>query len=296
MDRSHQLLAEWLFAACWLEATARKPGNVHPEAAFPDLKYDDFVLSAKAAAPVLAQSRELGVGRAIFEAVSATRRAITSNSNLGMILLLAPLAAVSPERSLSAGIGEVLEALTVEDAAWAYRAIRTAHPGGMGEVADQDVASEPTLTLREVMALAADRDLIALQYVSNFSLVLGEGLSEVGQTLDFQRDFETAIIRLQLRLLARHLDSLIVRKCGIQTANDASARVQRVLESGWPENQAGAAELVVFDQWLRADGNRRNPGTTADLIAAILFAAFRDGVLEPPQECERLGGSGDQTI
>lgn len=296
MDRSHQLLAEWLFAACWLEATARKPGNVHPEAAFPDLKYDDFVLSAKAAAPVLAQSRELGVGRAIFEAVSATRRAITSNSNLGMILLLAPLAAVSPERSLSAGIGEVLDALTVEDAAWAYRAIRTAQPGGMGEVADQDVASEPTLTLREAMALAADRDLIAKQYVSNFSLVLGEGLSELGQARDFQRDFETTIIRLQLRLLARHRDSLIVRKCGIQTANDASARAQRVLESGWPENQAGAAELVAFDQWLRADGNRRNPGTTADLIAAILFAAFREGILAPPPECRSFGGSVHEVV
>lgn len=294
MDRSQQFLADCLFAACWLEATARKPGNVHPEAAFPDLKYDDFVLSAKAAAPVLAQSRELGVGRAIFEAVSATRRAIASNSNLGMILLLAPLAAVPPEKSLSAGIGDVLEALTVDDAAWAYRAIRLAQAGGMGEVAEQDVASEPTFTLREAMALAADRDLIAAQYVSNFSLVLGEGISELGQDGSFQQDFETAIIRLQLRLLSRHRDSLIVRKCGIETANDASARAQRVLNSGWPENQAGVAELAAFDQWLRADSNRRNPGTTADLIAAVLYAALREGILAPPRGCERLGGSGDQ--
>ena len=36
-------------------------------------------------------------------------------------------------------------------------------------------------------------------------------------------------------------------------------------------------ELNEFDRWLRADGNRRNPGTTADLVAASLFAAFRRG-------------------
>ena len=34
-----------------------------------------------------------------------------------------------------------------------------------------------------------------------------------------------------------------------------------------------------LDSWLRSDGNRRNPGTTADLVAATLFAGLRGGKL-----------------
>ena len=36
-----------------------------------------------------------------------------------------------------------------------------------------------------------------------------------------------------------------------------------------------------FDAFLRADGHRRNPGTTADMIAAVLFAALRDRKIHP---------------
>jgi len=40
--------------------------------------------------------------------------------------------------------------------------------------------------------------------------------------------------------------------------------------------------LADFDFWLRSDGHRRNPGTTADLIAAALFVLLRDGLIDPP--------------
>ena len=59
-------------------------------------------------------------------------------------------------------------------------------------------------------------------------------------------------------------------------------------------------EFREFDAWLRADGHRRNPGTTADLIAASLFAAFRDGILPMPslddiQNEVQLWGPNDTT-
>jgi triphosphoribosyl-dephospho-CoA synthase len=278
-------LEEMLRAACVLEATARKAGNVHPEASFADLKYQDFVDSAKVAAPILARTCELGVGRAILEAVAATKNVTPSNTNLGIILLLAPLAAVQRQTLLSAGIGDVLKGLTLDDAQWAYQAIRMAQPGGMGQVDNEDISRSPTTTLREAMCLAAERDLVARQYADNFSIVLEFGLPYMKQVGDFALHWETAIIGLQLELLARYPDSLIVRKCGRQTAGEVSRRAAAVLKAGAPGTQRANIELERFDIWLRADGNRRNPGTTADLIAAILFAAFRDGglpVILPP--------------
>src|ERR1051326_4294349 len=144
-------LEEMLRAACVLEATARKAGNVHPEASFADLAYQDFIISADAAAPILARTGELGVGHAIFEAVAATKNITRSNTNLGIILLLAPLAAVPRHTRLADGIGDVLKGLTLEDAQWAYQAIRLAQPGGMGQVDNEDISRPPTTTLREAM-------------------------------------------------------------------------------------------------------------------------------------------------
>src|SRR5262249_51208377 len=150
--------------ACIMEVTAPKPGNVHRGSDFGDSNFLDFLLSAAAIAGPLDQARVAGVGRAVREAVEATRRVVSTNTNLGMVLLLAPLAAVPGDQDLPSGIEGVLAATTIEDARDVYRAIRLAHPGGLGTVGDQDLADEPTVTLREAMRLAADRDMIARQY------------------------------------------------------------------------------------------------------------------------------------
>ena len=273
-------LAEAIRSACVLEASAAKPGNVHPRASFPDLTFEDFVRSAEAASPVLARAAELGVGRAIFEAIAATHAVVSSNTNLGIVLLIAPLAAVPLDRPLRDGIGEVLDRLTREDASWVYRAIRLAQPGGLGAADDEDVANEPTGTLREVMSLAAHRDGVAAQYANQFEWVLNEGvpfLASVGN--DFDRCWESTIIELHLRLLAEHPDTLIARKCGESVAAEASRLARQCLNdlAGIPlESKERAHSIDEFDQWLRSDGHRRNPGTTADLVAACLFAAIRE--------------------
>ena len=260
-----------------LEATARKPGNVHPLSSFKDLTYQDFVDSADVVAPILASTLELGVGRAILDAVTATRALVGRNTNLGIVLLLAPMAAVPPGVLLAAGIAGVLAGLTCEDAELVYEAIRLAHPGGMGQVDNQDISLPPMQTLLEVMRLAAGRDLIARQYAENFSIVLEFGLPYFNAVSDFEKHWEAAIIGLQLELLSRHADSLIVRKCGQEIADEAMRRAKAVLKAATPGTPNAQAELDRFDLWLRTGGNARNPGTTADLIAASLFAAFRDG-------------------
>src|SRR3954451_12876583 len=162
--------------ACLLEVTARKPGNVHRGRDFADSHFLDFLLSAAAIAGPLDRAGGIGVGAAVREAVEATRRVVATNTNLGMVLLLAPLAAVPADRTLPDGVADVLAATSIDDARAVYRAIRLASPGGLGTVADQDVGGEPTLDLREVMRLAADRDLVARQYADDYREVFHEAV------------------------------------------------------------------------------------------------------------------------
>ncbi|MSR56298.1 MAG: triphosphoribosyl-dephospho-CoA synthetase [Planctomycetaceae bacterium] len=276
-------IEDCLRAACLLEATARKPGNVHPQASFVDLTYEDFRVAAVAAAPLIAQAESAGVGRTVWLAINATRAVARSNVNLGIVLLLAPLTAVPAGKTLGDGLPGVLQGLTVADARHVYRAIRLAQPGGLGDASQQDVADEPTGTLLEVMALAADRDRVAYQYSHNFVDVLEVGMPRLARHADFATDWELPIIGCHLELLSRIPDSLIARKCGWAVAGEASDRARQVLDAGWPLASGSTDALGDFDRWLRADGNRRNPGTTADLVAACLFAAMRERLIPIPE-------------
>lgn len=304
-------IAEQIEIVCLMEATARKPGNVHPGASFQDLNYDDFVRAAKAIAYPLAAAPVVGLGRSIFDAVQATRAATGRNVNLGIILLLAPFAAVPHGVPLAVGLPQVLEQTTIEDAEHVYAAIRLAQPGGMGDAPSQDIRQRPTVNLRDAMALAADRDRIAEQYVTNDRLVF-EARSKLCDMLGSSMSWETALIELHVWMLSRWPDTLIARKCGAATAAQVSRRAQEILNDRAracaPEKQSphaeplsprsrgeGTASTIArghfdqFDKWLRQDGHRRNPGTTADLIAATLFAASRDGLIELPSRAEIEG-------
>jgi triphosphoribosyl-dephospho-CoA synthase len=270
--------------ACIWEATARKPGNVHPYRSFVDATYLDFLASAAAIAPVLEQAPERRLGEIVLGAVRATRQVAASNTNLGIILLLAPLAACPGAGAPGSEIDLVLELLDVRDSQLVFQAIRLASPAALGRVPEQDIAEEPTRRLREVMALAADRDLIALQYANGFKEVLEIGVPAVEQGLAVCRALENAIVYAYLRLLAVLPDSLIARKRSPEKAWEATRMAQRVLELGWPETCAGVEALASLDDWLRAEGNARNPGTTADLVAASLFVALRQGIIKLPLE------------
>src|SRR5262249_16961670 len=146
-----------------------KAGNVHRFADFADVSYADFVASAAAAAPELGRAPDRLLGETILAAVRATRSVVRTNTNLGIVLLLAPLARAAGRGELPTGVHEVLAATTVEDAARVYSAIRLVSPGGLGTARDQDVSEVPTLPLRDVMALAADWDLVARQYANGFA-------------------------------------------------------------------------------------------------------------------------------
>lgn len=279
-------LAEHIRSACLLEATATKPGNVHPTASFVDMSYSDLVDSADAVAEILAVAADRGVGRAVLESVNATAKVVDCNSNLGIILLLAPLAAVPRGVSLATGITTVLENLDAVDAECVYRAIRLARPGGLGEVPAQGVATSPTISLMAAMKLSSSHDDVAACYSNHFRRVIAWSLNDLPRGLQFSQDWNCHIVRLSLRILGDHPDTLIARKCGMATAVEASRRARCLLASGWPRRDQSPADLASFDAWLREDGHRRNPGTTADLVTATLFTALRDGLIQAPTRRE----------
>jgi triphosphoribosyl-dephospho-CoA synthase len=168
----------------------------------------------------------------------------------------------------------VLARLDLADSHAVYQAIALTQPGGLGRVDRGDVTTGPTGTLREMMALAAGHDAIAAEYAQGFPRVLQVGVPSLRRWQ--AHGPATAVVATQLELLTRCPDSLIARKCGAPLADEASQRASEVLAAGWPHTPTGQVALAEFDRWLRADGHRRNPGTTADLVGASLFAFFRD--------------------
>lgn len=267
--------------ACIWEATAPKPGNVHRGADFDDVTYLDFIHSGIIIGPILARAQGTGVGRTVLESVRATRAAVATNTNLGMVLLLAPLAAAPDGLPLAAGISEVLENLTYDDTSAVYEAIRISAAGGLGHTSEADVFDDvPTdLRLVDAMQLAADRDLVARQYTNGFADAFRIA-EKINAAVARDWPLMTAIVHVHLQQLAAEPDSLILRKCGVAIAKEASARAARIVDSFEPADDAYEDALADFDFWLRSDGHRRNPGTTADLIAAALFALLREGRLD----------------
>jgi triphosphoribosyl-dephospho-CoA synthase len=266
--------------ACVLEASAEKPGNITPSHDFHDTSYEDMLRSAIAVGPELARAGERGVGETVLAVVQASRRVARANTNLGIALLLAPLAkAALSAGPLRAGLGATLRALDVADARAAYAAIGLAGASGLHERVEHDVRSEPTVGLREAMASAAERDSIASEYVTDYALTFETGIPALVAALGDGLAVREAIVELHLRLLGDAPDTLIARKRGAEAAARVSAGARTVLAAGGVRSAAGRQALHSFDASLREPGNALNPGTTADLVTATLFVALVEGML-----------------
>lgn len=279
--------------ACALDVAVRKPGNVSWQAAGHGMQAAQFITSAEVAADALF-ARGDSVGRRIEAAVAATRAAVGCNTNLGILLLCAPIALAAERMGQAAGeaadlrraLESVLADLDVKDAAATYRAITLAQPGGLGRAEQQDVREPPTINLRAAMALAAEDDRIARQYRDGFAElfelalpVLPTGFSLPSLPPGSRPEAATvvAVQSLYLLLLASRPDSHIVRKQGRAVAQNVMAAAQ-----DWRARSADAAGFdadPAFEAWdaeLKSQGV--NPGTSADLTVATLMLA---GLLAP---------------
>lgn len=268
--------------ACLLEASAPKPGNVAPPARthFRDARYEHFLASAAAIGPAFLLAKRRPLGATIRDACAATARWTNANTNLGIVLLLAPLARAALDagsRTLRARVTRVLARTTVRDAADVYSAIRLARPGGLGRANAQDVAGTPTLALRAVMALAAHRDGIAREYATDFAVTFEIGAPTLRRARRDGLSWDDAIVETYLTLLASAPDTLVARKLGEAVAATISRRSSAVLAAGGVRSAEGRRRTAALDRSLRDESNSRNPGTTADLTAAAIFAVLLEG-------------------
>lgn len=268
--------------ACECELRAFKPGNVSVYAAGHGMTTADFKRSAAASAPFICDER-LTLGEKIFRAVEATRSAVSCNTNLGIILLAAPLVQacqnIEPGGNLRRSTLRVLAATTVDDAAWTYRAIRLAEPGGLGQAECQDVAGTPTIPLREAMRLAERRDRIAYQYSHGYTDVFDLAIPSYHSALSRWGDEAWAAATVFLGLLKRIPDSHLERKFGLRYTRMVTARAAE-LESALSRSLRPEQVLDLFhevDSEFKACGI--NPGTTADLTVACLLAARLETLL-----------------
>jgi triphosphoribosyl-dephospho-CoA synthase len=264
-------IAEAFFAACRDEIEAPKPGNVHVFAAGHGMTKEDFLTSATAAsAPLLAPGAS--VGARILGAVEATRAAVGMNTNLGILLLCGPLAAAAEKggTDLQAALADVLKELNRNDAEQVFRAISLASPGGLGAVPRYDVRGPAEVGLREAMAEAADRDALALQYVSNFHDVFVTGLEALAAARKCGLKPPWPTVAIYLSFLAAFPDTHIGRKHGLPAAREVQSEASEMLSIFQARHGDCLAELLAFDRRLKS--RDRNPGTSADLTVATLFA------------------------
>jgi triphosphoribosyl-dephospho-CoA synthase len=267
--------------ACRLELRALKPGNVHVASEGHGMTVAQFEASALASgAPLAAPGKPVGEG--IRDAVAATHAAVGCNTNLGIVLLAAPLMAAA-ERAGAGGLRSTLAAtlagLTIADATAAYDAIRLARPAGLGRADAQDVWAAPTIDLRRAMALAADRDRIARQYADGYDDVFDIGVRRLRGAHRAGETAEWAATCAYMDFLATFADSHIVRKLGADIAEtvrgEAAALATRLGEA--PRDERMIADLVAFDANLKSRG--LNPGSSADLTVASLLALACEDML-----------------
>lgn len=271
---SEQTVADCVRMACIQEVNAPKPGNVNCFSDGHNMQVQDFIESAHAIAPVMAQP-DLGVGEKILAAIKATRSVVSHNTNLGIVLLFAPLCTAIYQcesfEQLPEQLAKVLHQLTVEDAKACYQAIRLAEAGGLGHSTNQDINDEPSVTLFQAMELAKNHDTIAAQYTNNYNEIFHLGLYSLTTAIKYGRSIEWATTFAYLKILSSVPDTLICRKQSREHALAVKKKAGELITEMSRNNSLTKLtdELIAWDNILKKEAV--NPGTTADLIAATLL-------------------------
>ena len=302
-------LGTFVAAACLVEASSIKAGNVHPHASFDNMDYGHFRLSAEVIGKTIdtlfsktldTRSKAPSVGDCIYEMTFATRQQVGVNTNLGTLILLGPLLVATHKldsnvidyTELQQSVSRVLATLNRTDSEAIYKSIQIANPGGLGTSKQMDAHNEPPASILDAMSFAQQKDDVAKQWVSDYEAVFSLAMS-LRELVDGQKqqspDWLEAISLAQIEYLASNVDSLIVRKNNIELAIEVKRRAEKLislrsstLSSSTLSSSASLQsdlldyqqQWIEFDDFLRADGNRRNPGTTADLLAAACYVSL----------------------
>ncbi len=273
-------------SACIAELEALKPGNVHIFADGHGMTAQDFLRSAEAAAAPIART-EFSVGERILHAIDATYQVVGCNTNLGIVLLAAPLiqaANLEPTIPFKERIAKVLKNLSKQDAVHAFEAIRIASPAGLGQREKYDVSEPPQCTLLQAMVEASEYDYIPKQYANGYQ-ELFLGLEHYQDLLQRWQRPAWATTGLYLHFLASYPDSHIVRKYGVDLAEEVkmSAVEHEAAFLACDNPKTYLPELLKWDADLKSQAI--NPGTSADMtVSVIILSDFLNNSLINSEE------------
>ncbi len=305
-----QHIANCLQLAIMLEVSTPKPGNVSLTASFEGTRVEHFLASAIAAGPAFQEAAgrgllvaenklelsKVGIGKLIKDCtadVASWQRG--GNTILGTIMLLIPIAAAAGMTQtqkdwaldfpqLRKNITAVVKATTAWDSVYLYQAIAIANPSGLGDAPDLNV-NDPKSTQRlldenvglfEVFKIAAGYDDICYEWVNNYQITFDLAYPYLAEQLKVKPQ-NTAITHTFLKILATRPDTFIARKVNKQKALQISEEAKAVLNAGGLDTTEGQRRFAEFDRELRSEGNKCNPGTTADLTAAALALCTLSG-------------------
>jgi triphosphoribosyl-dephospho-CoA synthase len=294
-----ELIAKIAQIASVLEVSGHpKPGNVHRTQDFDDMVFEDFLISGIVIGDLMKKAAERGkkykddyslhkirLGEIIKESVFETDKWIGNNTNLGIIILLAPLSAAagmsSDVHELRKNVKRIMEATTSKDAINLYDAINAADAGGMGEQEELDVGDaeargriiKENISMHKVFEMSAKWDLLSSELTTGMPVTFETGFPTFKE-IKANYGLNKATVQTFITILAQNPDTLISRKYGMDTARIVSADADSILQNGGILNAQGELLIREFDKQLLR--NKFNPGTTADITAASIMVALLD--------------------
>lgn len=279
---SRQQLIGVYLQACETELQAFKPGNVSVYSAADDMTVEDFRVSARVSSEPITNP-QYSLGEKIYYAVKATREAVACNTNLGIILLCAPLlqvvASLNAGENLRDGLRHLLENTTREDADWVFKAVTLAAPAGLGESAQHDVQKPAEVTLTEAMVFAANKDRVALQYATIFKDVFDFGVLRYNRAFVLSGNCGWAALAVFAAMLAQYPDSHIERKYGERYSEWIRAEMEKLDRAMQAVHEPEELLPVLYDLDKAFKAQRINPGTTADITVATVLVVLLEQLI-----------------
>lgn len=267
-------VAEYYWRACVRELKTLKPGNVHRHAEGHGMTVENFLTSAFVTAPIISDPT-LKLSERILHSVNVTQKAVAMNTNLGTILLCAPIATAIDHGSsgdLRLSISDVIKQTGIGDAEEILEAIRLAAPSGLSEVDMHDVREPASANIHTIMNEARSKDMIARQYSDGFGEIFGFGFRQIEEGTTAGLSDCDVVTKVYLGYLSQFPDTHIVRQHGISIAEDIRKNAGQFYRDFESESCAEALRERLMHADATWKANDINPGTSADLTVATIFA------------------------
>ena len=274
--------------ACCLEVSSFKPGNVHRNREYDDIKYHHFISSGIAFGNIIYEVSQdnKDIGKYIKLAVIESKKWSPTNANLGIIMLHMPIGMSSGkidefnENVLKKEIIFTTKNTTVNDAINVYDAIEIAmpniNPPKEGPDAQKNDAKqeliEKNLTLYDVFKISSTWDSISKEWAEGFNISF-KGYKLLNEYYEEYNNINLATTKTFLSILSEHPDTLIARKKDLDTSKMVSEMAKDILDNGFKKE-----DIEEFDKFLSKEGNKLNPGTTGDLVASSLMIFLLDRI------------------